>query len=177
MNLIAFRQPTHIYRSDSCPYGLGGYSDKGFAWRYELQEEHRFRALNNLLEFIASIITPWKDLINKRLRPGDCALSMTDSTISAGWMKKTNFSVEIMDTSEATVCLEIARQHASHFTNYDIKEYSQWFPGRKITWPTPSLTIFTLTMQKSQNTYAHLSHPSFPRIFRLFHYPKKQNHG
>jgi hypothetical protein len=54
---------------------------------------------------------------------------MTDSTTSAGWMKKTNFSVEKMDTSEATVHLEIARQHASHFTNYDIKEYSQWFPG------------------------------------------------
>ncbi len=131
MNLIAFRQPTHIYQSNSCPYGLGGYSHKGFAWRYELQEEHRFRALNNLLKFFISIITPWIDLINKRLRPGDCAHSMTDSTTSAGWMKKTNFSVKKMDTSEATVRLEIARQHASHFTNYDIKEYSQWFPGRK----------------------------------------------
>ena len=31
MNLISFRRPTHIYRSDSCPYGLGGYSHKGFA--------------------------------------------------------------------------------------------------------------------------------------------------
>jgi hypothetical protein len=56
---------------------------------------------------------------------------MTDSTTSAGWMKKSNFSVKKMDTSEATVCLEIARQHTSHFTNYDIKEYFQWFPGRK----------------------------------------------
>ncbi len=131
MNVIAFRQPTHIYQSDSCPYGLGGYSHKGFAWRYELQEEHCFQALNNLLKFIALIITPWIDLINKRLCPGDCALSMTDSTTSTGWMKKTNFSVEKMDTSEATVRLEIARQHASHFTNYNIKKYSQWFPGRK----------------------------------------------
>ena len=25
MNLIAFRKPTHVYRSDSCPFGLGGY--------------------------------------------------------------------------------------------------------------------------------------------------------
>jgi len=33
LNSIAFRRPTHIYRSDSCPAGLGGYSDKGWAWR------------------------------------------------------------------------------------------------------------------------------------------------
>ena len=24
LNYIAFRKPTHVYRSDSCPYGLGG---------------------------------------------------------------------------------------------------------------------------------------------------------
>ncbi len=36
-----------------------------------------------------------------------------------------------MDPTEATVRLEIARKHASHFTNHDIKEYSQWFPGKK----------------------------------------------
>ena len=30
MNLIAFRQPTHVYRSDSCPFGLGGYLDEDF---------------------------------------------------------------------------------------------------------------------------------------------------
>ncbi len=58
MNIIALRRPTHIYRLDSCPYGLGRYSHKGFGWRYELQEEHRFRATNNLLEFIASIVLP-----------------------------------------------------------------------------------------------------------------------
>jgi hypothetical protein len=83
MNLISFRRPTHIYRSNSCPYGLGGHSHEGFAWRLELPEDCRFQASNNLLEFIASIITPWIDLISKRLRPGDCALSMTDSTTSA----------------------------------------------------------------------------------------------
>ena len=33
MNLISFRRLTHIYRSNSCPCGLGGYSHQGFAWR------------------------------------------------------------------------------------------------------------------------------------------------
>ena len=27
MNLIAFRRPTHVYWSDSCPFGLGGFLD------------------------------------------------------------------------------------------------------------------------------------------------------
>jgi hypothetical protein len=29
----AYQCPTHVYRLDSCPAGLGGYSNKGFAWR------------------------------------------------------------------------------------------------------------------------------------------------
>jgi hypothetical protein len=36
MNLISFRRPTHIYRSDSCLYGLGRYSHEDFAWQLEL---------------------------------------------------------------------------------------------------------------------------------------------
>jgi hypothetical protein len=91
MNLVAFRCPTHVYRSDSCPFGLGGYSDEGFAWRFEIPEDLRFQALNNLLEYITSIISPWVDLLSGRLNRGDCALSMTDSTTSAGWLRKTNF--------------------------------------------------------------------------------------
>ncbi len=50
MNLIAFLKPTHVYWSDSCPFGLGSYSDKDFAWRFEILEEFFFRASNNLLE-------------------------------------------------------------------------------------------------------------------------------
>ena len=63
MNLIAFRKLTHVYWSDSCPFGLGGYFDEGFAWRFEIPEELCFRALNNLLEYIASIIIPWVDML------------------------------------------------------------------------------------------------------------------
>jgi len=71
MNLISFRRPTHIYRSDSCPFGLGGYSSDGFAWRYEIPPELRFRASNNLLESIASIISLWIDMIAGRLTSRD----------------------------------------------------------------------------------------------------------
>ncbi len=84
INLISFRRPTHIYRSDSCPFGLGGYSHKGFAWRLELQEQYCFCTSKNLLGFITSIITPWIDMTSKRLQPGDCVSSMTDNTTSTG---------------------------------------------------------------------------------------------
>jgi hypothetical protein len=38
LNSIAYRKPTHIYRSDFCPAGLGGYNNQGFAWRFYLPE-------------------------------------------------------------------------------------------------------------------------------------------
>ncbi|MBM4076045.1 MAG: hypothetical protein FJ267_10410, partial [Planctomycetes bacterium] len=58
LNSIAFRRPTHIYRSDSCPAGLGGYSHDGFAWRWYLPDELKFRATNNLLKHLAAIVSP-----------------------------------------------------------------------------------------------------------------------
>jgi len=134
MNLIAFRKPTHIYQSDSCPFGLGGYSDEGFTWHFKIPEDLRFRASNNLLEYIVSIITPWVDMLAGRLNQGDCALSMTESSTSAGWLRKTNFreftGVDA-DPVQASIRIEIARHHATLFLDAGIKEYSQWFPGRE----------------------------------------------
>jgi hypothetical protein len=90
LNSIAFQRPTHIYRSDSCPAGLGGYSDKGWAWRWYLPKNLLFRASNNLLEHLAAIISPWVDILAGRLKNQDCVLSMTDSTTAEGWLKKSN---------------------------------------------------------------------------------------
>jgi hypothetical protein len=53
MNLLGFRSPDRIYYSNSCPAGLGGYSDQGFAWRF--------------LEFLAAVVTPWIDIVSGRL--------------------------------------------------------------------------------------------------------------
>ncbi len=50
MNLLAFRAPDQIYYSDSCPAGLGGYSNQGFAWRIKVPGELLFCVTNNLLE-------------------------------------------------------------------------------------------------------------------------------
>ena len=89
----------------------------------------QFRASNNLLEHLAAIITPWIDIIAGRLTHGDCALSMTDSTTSVGWLRKSNFIEDGESPIQATIRLEVARHHALHYLNNGIQEYSQWFRG------------------------------------------------
>ena len=131
MNLIAYRKPTHVFRSDSCPRGLGGYSHEGWAWRFYIPPELQFRASNNLLEHMASVITPWIDILAGRLQPGDCSLSLTDSSTSEGWSHKTNFKEDGEEPIQATTRLEVARDHARHFMDAKIKDYSQWFPGKE----------------------------------------------
>ena len=110
MNIVSYLLPTSCYHSDSCPNGLGGYSQEGWAWRWYLPTNLLFRTSNNLLEHMAAIITPWIDLIHGRLKEGDCILSMTDSTTSEGWARKTNFSECGEEPIEATIRIEVARK-------------------------------------------------------------------
>ncbi len=70
MNLLAFRSPDRIYYSDSCPAGLGGYSNQGHAWRLKVSDNLHFRASNDLLKFLATIISPWIDIIGGSLSTG-----------------------------------------------------------------------------------------------------------
>lgn len=128
INLITYRRPTHVYRSDACPAGIGGYDHDGFAWRFHLPDHLLFQASINLLEHLAAIITPWVDIIAGRLNRGDCALSMTDSTTSAGWLRRSNFR-EFDDEVQASARITVARSHARHYMNQGIRDYSQWFRG------------------------------------------------
>ena len=91
MNLVTFRMPTHVYRSDACPAGLGGYNNVGRAWRFEIPRNLQFRATLNFLERIACEIGPMIDLEEENLPPFSCTLSMTDSMVSQGWQRKSNF--------------------------------------------------------------------------------------
>ena len=176
MNLVAFRKPTHVYRSDSCPFGLGGYSDQGFAWRFEIPEELRFRASNNLLEYIASIITPWVDMLAGRLNRGDCALSMTDSSTSAGWLRKTNFreftGVD-SDPIQASVRIDTARHHATLFLENGIKEYSQWFPGQENNVADALSRDFDRSDDDLTLTLRSTCPPQLPQHFQIVQLPNE----
>jgi hypothetical protein len=131
LNSIAFRQPMHIYRSDSCPAGLGGYSHKGWAWRWYLPDNLLFRALNNLLEHLAAIVLPWVHIIAGRLKCKDYVLSMTDSTTAEGWLIESNFSELGENPIQALVRIEAARVQATLFLKRGLKSYSQWFKGER----------------------------------------------
>ncbi len=130
LNIIVYRRPTHVYHLDSCPAGLGGYSDSGFAWRWYLPSHLLFQASNNLLEHLAAIITPWVNIIRGHLKAGNYALSMTNSTTLEGWLRKTNFSKLGDNPIQALVRLEAARMHALNYMTTGIREYSQWFRGK-----------------------------------------------
>ena len=69
------------------------------------------------------------DIIAGRITKGDCALLMTDSTTSEGWLRKSNFIEDGEDPIQATIRLEVARHHATHYLSKEIREYSQWFRG------------------------------------------------
>jgi len=131
MNLLTFRKPTHIYRADACPWGIGGFSIHGRAWRWEIPENMRFRASLNMLEHVASTIGPWVDIIESNLPASSCILSMTDSTSSNGWLKKSNFMEQHENESQTKGKRLLARQHALRLMHNDVKEYSQWFPGKE----------------------------------------------
>ncbi len=130
MNQIAYRQPTHIYRSDLCPTGMGGYSNEGFVWPLPLDNNLSFCASNNLLKHIAGAISPWVNILAGCLKPGDCYLSMMDSTTLEGWTRKTNFKEDAHEI-QATIQIEVGRAHALRFMTANIREYSQCFPGSK----------------------------------------------
>ena len=137
MNSLVPQKPSIVYRSDSCPHGLGGYSSNGRAWRWYVPEELLYRATNNLLEHIASIITVWIDVIEGTLQPEDCILSMTDSSTSEGWHKKTNFKTDPVeadcdfDPEEAEVRTEICRQFAEICVKNKLVHHVQWFAGKQ----------------------------------------------
>ena len=138
MNLLSYRLPTWAHRGDSCPVGMGGYNHLGCCWRWSIPTELQNRVTNNLLEHLANKIRVWIDISNGTLQPGDCCLSMTDSTMSAGWLVKSNFNddpeltdEEKGDPTQAAVRAEVCRKHAMMMLENDLCEYSQWLEGDK----------------------------------------------
>ncbi len=42
MNLLSFSTPDCVYYSDSCPAGLGGYSNQRNAWQFKVPHKLKF---------------------------------------------------------------------------------------------------------------------------------------
>ena len=129
MNFLVYIKPTKVFRSYPYPAGLGGYISNGFTWIFYIPLCLNFLASNNMLEHLATMITPWIDNIAKRLGHGDCSLSMKDSSTSEVWLRKSNFNKDRESTIQATVRIEVSKSGAKRIMENKIITYSQWFPG------------------------------------------------
>ena len=106
INLVVTREPDRICWSDACPFGLGGYSISGHAWRLQLPNGHPLRdhpRINNLLEFTAIVVNIWLKCIDSTV-PHPCILVIEDSTSAIGWL----FKSSTLDSSPGA-------GHAAHF--------------------------------------------------------------
>jgi hypothetical protein len=173
LNAITYRCPTHAYQSNSCPAGLGGYSNKGFPWRFFLELKYQSRASNNLLEHIAALITSWVNIIAGRLTHGNCLLSMTDSMTSEGWLKKTNFIDDGEEPIQATICLKVACLHASQYLLHGIREYSQWFCSANNTVANALSRDTTGQTKNSPESFVLTAPHRFQNTSKLYPFPAK----
>ena len=125
LNLLSYRQPTHIMRQDACEHGIGGVSlTSCFGWRWEIPLELQGRATLNTLEFMAAYVSVRMELAMTTVEPHSVLLSQGDSTSATGWLRKSNFDDEIQPLQ-----LLLARALATTVLNNTIGLYGQWFPG------------------------------------------------
>jgi len=92
-NMVHTRVTTHLV-TDACEHGLGGFNTStGQAWRYKLPAWMTSCCHINLLEFLASIIAIWLEIIEKRDKPKNYEryLALTDNSSAVGWLYKSNF--------------------------------------------------------------------------------------
>jgi len=93
VNLLVLRTPTKIAWSDSCPFGLGGYTLSGRAWRLRIPRECVFYgddSVNNVLELLGMAISVLLLLKEARDEAEDfpCLLVMGDNTSAIAWLFK-----------------------------------------------------------------------------------------
>jgi hypothetical protein len=103
INNFVYQKSMPIYCPDASEFGMGSFNlIFRFAWHFELPNKSQLRTSLNSLEFIASIITTWKDSILNSINPESFALSQTNSSSTAGWMRKFNFNDDSQDIVKMT---------------------------------------------------------------------------
>ena len=92
MNLLVTRTPDKVCWSDACPYGIGGYSLSGRAWRIRIPQSSPIaghKGINNLLEFLGMAINIWLSCLEDEATES-CILAIGDNTSALGWLHNTS---------------------------------------------------------------------------------------
>jgi hypothetical protein len=93
LNNICLTAPSTVVFSDSCEWGIGGFTEQGYAWRYLLPASLRNRASINFLEFLAAIVTIQISLENDTHKTNNPhILAFTDNSSALGWMYHSTFN-------------------------------------------------------------------------------------
>lgn len=93
MDLITVRTPTMIGWSNSCPFGLDGYTSKGAAWRLRIPSWAAFYnddTVNNVLEFLAMAVNILVMLQEAKDERHPCLLALGDNTSTVGWLYRSS---------------------------------------------------------------------------------------
>ena len=129
MNILVFREPNTVYRTDACEYGLGGMFPDGSLWRWEIPLFLLHRAHITLLEFMAMIVPVWMDILANKLHPLDCFLSLGDNANAVAWLVKSNFKLAEEGLPDQRAKLVVARKFAQLVLSNDLVAWSQWLCG------------------------------------------------
>jgi hypothetical protein len=116
LNLITHRYPTNVCNSDSCPYGLGGFTWKGRAGLIRIPSTsvlYGYHKINNALECLAMVITIWLKALG-------------DSTSAIGWLFH---SSSLRGSSIYTSATLMARKLATLLLDYSSGRFGQHLPG------------------------------------------------
>jgi len=91
INLLVVRNPTRVAWSDSCPFGIGGYTLSGYAWRIRIPKEAPYYgddSVNNVLEFLGMAVSVLL-LLKEAKESGEafpCLLVLGDNTSAISWL-------------------------------------------------------------------------------------------
>jgi hypothetical protein len=97
---------------------------------------------------------------------------MTHSTTRYVWLIKKKFKQQ-NDLIQASVCIQVARDHARRYMDLEIKDFSQWFPGRLNNVADSLSRDFYLSDEKL-TTYLRSFFPSqIPSSFTIVPIPNK----
>ncbi len=129
MNILVFRSPNRIYRTDACEYGLGGIFQDNSLWRWIIPQHLLHRAHITLLEFLGMIVPVWMDILDGLLRPQDCFLSLGDNSNAVAWMVNSNFKLAEEDLPDQQAKLRASRKLASLVMDFSLAQFSQWMCG------------------------------------------------
>ena len=159
-NAISYTKHTTTIMTDASEGGLGGYNPStGLAWRFKLPDWMYSTMHINLLEFIASAIGIWLEVLEskKNYQHFTRIRALSDNSSAVGWLYKSSFTHTDHQPHD-----KVARQLASILLSSEVTITPQHTPGchniiadslsRDFHIPDKQLTLILTSIFPTQTT-------------------------